>query len=203
MRRQALKRKKSFQKSFVKHGATSKALRWRNKESARIQHANIVADVDFENKSISDIGCGFGDIIPFIKAKTRNFDYVGIDVVPEFTKEAKRRYPEYRFLTGDWMELIEKRDIVLCSGVLNNKVDGDQYKYRKDAIFTMYENANEIFAFNMQGSSPQPKNRDKYRVYYVDSMKILKYCLSLTRRVILRHQYKNKDFTIVMFKKEK
>ena len=200
MSKQALSRKGAYQKSFEKHGPTFRALQWNSKSAAEIRYQNIVADIEFDNKSVLDIGCGFGDIIPFIETKSSKFEYTGIDIVPEFIKESRKRYPKHSFQLGDWMELIEKHDIILCSGVLNNKVKGSQYSYRKKAISLMYKNANETLGFNMAGGFPQPENKDKYKVYYVNSLIILEYCLSFTRRVILRHHYRNNDFTILMFR---
>lgn len=201
MKKQCLVRRKAYQKTFQKYGVTPKALQWRNSESAKIRYRNLVADIDFKNKSIQDIGCGFSDLIPFIEYKSKHLTYTGIDVVPEFIREDQRKYPQHSFRVGDWMELIGKSDIILCSGVLNNKIKGNQYAYREKTISLMYKNANEILAFNMAGGFPQPKNRDKYKVYYVNSLKILRYCLGLTNNVIFRHHYRKKDFTIVMFKK--
>jgi len=201
MRSQALDRKKAYQKTFQKYGVTPKALQWRNSESAEVRYRNLVVDIDFNNKSILDIGCGFSDLIPFIENKSKKFTYTGIDVVPEFIREDQKKYPHHSFLVGDWVKLIGKSDIILCSGVLNNKVKDNQYAYRKKAISLMYENANEVLAFNMAGGFPQPKNEDKYKVYYVDSQKIFRFCLCLTNKIILRHHYRKKDFTIVMFKK--
>ena len=194
-------RKKAYQKTFKKYGATPKAMQWKNAESAEIRYRNITTDVNFENKSVIDLGCGMGDIIPFIEDKSKNFSYTGVDVVPEFTAIAQKKYPQHSFLVGDWMELIDEHDIVLCSGVLNNKTFGDQYKYKEKAISLMYKNVREVLAFNMAGGFPQPKNEDKYKVYYVDSQKILKYCFGLTNKIILKHHYRTKDFTILMFRR--
>ena len=58
----------------------------------------------------------------------------------------------------------------------------------------------EVVAFNMSGSHPQPENKKGFRVYYADSLGILKFCLTLTKKAILRQQYHRRDFTIVMFK---
>jgi hypothetical protein len=63
----------------------------------------------------------------------------------------------------------------------------------------MFEHAS-VLAFNMAGGHPQPKNIRKNRVYYVDSYQILKFCQSLTPKVIFRHHYRFNDFTIVMYK---
>lgn len=190
----------SYQKSFAKHGAKPQALQWLSSEAAQVRYQNLLADLKLDGKSILDIGCGFGDIIPHIQAKAKKFRYLGIDIVPEFIKVAQNRYPNCQFQQGDYTKIISPHDIILCSGVLNNKVTGNQYQYRQNAINIMFDHAQEALAFNMAGSHPQPQNRDKWKVYYVDSQKILKYCQNLASKVILRQDYRPRDFTIIMFK---
>jgi len=198
--RRAKQRRRSYRKSLEKHGYGPKALQWRSQEAANLRYENLVENIDFEGKSVLDVGCGFGDISEYIKKRAENFEYTGIDIVPEFIEEARRRHPCQRFIVGDWVRKISRQDIILCSGVLNNKVEGDQYKYREKAIELMYKNAGEVLAFNMAGGHPQPENKKKYKVYYVDSLRVLKYCLSLTSRVIFRHHYRRRDFTIIMYR---
>ena len=202
MRKQALKRKKAYQRTFKKHGVTSKALRWRSHSSQEIVLENTISDIDFEGKSVLDVGCGFGDILPYIEQKTNKFEYLGIDITPEFISEARKKYPGYAFIEGDWMELFNKHDVVICSGVLNNNVECDQYQYREEAISLMIDNAREVLAFNMAGGHPQPQNKRSYKVYYVDSLKILRFCFQKTSKIIFRHHYRNKDFTVAMFKEK-
>ena len=80
----------NYQKTFRKYGVGPRALRWHSKKAATQRYEQIVADIDFEGKSILDVGCGFGDIIPYISAKAKKFEYLGIDITPEFIREAKK-----------------------------------------------------------------------------------------------------------------
>jgi uncharacterized membrane protein len=124
--------------------------------------------------------------------------------MPEFVEIARKKYPDYEFLIGDYFEhpLKKKFDIVITSGTLNsNIVKVNPIYYRKKAIKIMFDHAREILAFNMAGGYPQPKNKKNYNVYFADSLEILKYCFSLTSKLIFRHQYRIKDFTIILFKK--
>ena len=165
------------------------------------RYRQLVKDLSFEGKSILDIGCGFGWIIDNISQKTRNFDYTGCDITKELIKEAKKIYPSHKFLVYDYFANPpgKKYDIVLASGVLNGR-KYDNLGFRKVAISTMFANASEALVFNMAGGHPQPKNKTTSQVYYVDSLKILKYCLGMSRKIIFRGHYHSKDFTIVMFK---
>jgi len=190
-----------YQKNFKKYGVSPKSLKWVSKKAAEQRYEQIVADIDFEGKSMLDVGCGFGDIIPYISARTEKFEYLGIDITPEFIREAKRLYPKHKFIVGDYFDkpLKESFEVVICSGVLNANVD-DNLGFRKRAIKIMFEHTREVLVFNMAGRYPQPKTSPKSNVWFADPLEILKYCLSLTKKVILRLHYHSRDFTIVMFR---
>jgi SAM-dependent methyltransferase len=197
-----LKKKiRDYKKTFKKYGVDPRALRWTSKSAAEIHYKQLVADVNFEGKEVLDVGCGFGDIIAFIKKKTTNFSYTGVDVVEEFISVARKRYPNSDFVLRDYFgnPMDKSFDIVISSGALNANI-GDPISYRKKAISTMFDHTREVLAFNMAGGYPQPKNKKGYRVYYADSLEILKFCLSKTSKIIFRQHYRKKDFTIVMFK---
>lgn len=49
----------SYQKSFKKYGINPKAIQWLNKESVLVRYEELTGDLDLEDKSILDVGCGF------------------------------------------------------------------------------------------------------------------------------------------------
>jgi len=197
------KKIEGYKRSFKKYGVNARALQWASRQAQELRLRELIADLDFENKYILDIGCGFADIIPFIEAKTRNFDYTGVDLVPEFIEVCRHKYPKYKFIVADYFgnPIKEKFDIVLTSGTLNANIK-NPYKYRFDAIKKMYDHAKEAIAFNMAGGYPQPENKKGNRVYYADLTKITDFCKSISKKIIVRKDYSPNDFTIVMFKSE-
>ena len=194
-------RAEGYQKALEKYGISPKALQWSSWESQAKRLRELVKDIDFEGKSVLDVGCGFGDFINYIAAKNINFRYKGIDIVPEFIEFAKNRYSQFEFEARDYFNnpLEENFDIVVTSGTLNNYPENPM-EDRKKNIATLWEHTNEVLAFNMAGGHPQPENSPEKRVFYADSLEILNYCFSLSSKVIFRHHYHDKDFTIVIFK---
>jgi len=184
------KKIRSYQKTFKRHGINPKALQWMSAEAADLRYKELVVGIEIEGETILDVGCGFGDIIPHLMKKAKNFEMTGVDIVPEFVKVATDKHPGYKFLVNNYFKkpMKKKFDVVMSSGALNSNIP-NPYRFRKRAIKTMFDHFN-----------PQPENRKKSRVYYADSQKILKYCRSLSKKVIYRHHYHPKDFTIVMFK---
>jgi len=194
--------KLSYQKKFSQFGVGPKSLFWGSKGAAHQRFRQFWAEIDFSGKSVLDVGCGFGELGNFLTKRYENVNYTGIDIVPEFIAEAKKLYPSLNFIEGDYFgnPLAQKFDVIICSGGLNSNV-ADNTDYRTKAIKTMYTYSNKIAAFNMLGGFPQPETKTDSNVWYADSLKILKTCMEITPRVILRAHYHPKDFTIFMYKK--
>lgn len=193
--------KRGYQRALRRYGISPKALKWHSKKAAAQRYRQITADIDFRDKSVLDIGCGFGDIIPYISEKTKDFEYTGIDRLPEFIREAKRRYPKQKFIVGDFFKKPPKEDfdIVICCGALNANVK-DNLGSRERAIKEMFKQAKQVLVFNMAGRYPQPKTSSRSNVWFADPLKILEFCLGLTAKVVLRTHYHSRDFTVAMFK---
>lgn len=201
----------SYRRTYKKYGVNARSLQYPSSKAQAKRFRELVTDIDFENRSVLDIGCGFGDIIPFIlsmrktnlfiEAKTRNVDYTGVDIVPEFIEVCRQKYPKYNFVIVDYFRnpLKKKFDIIITSGALNANIK-NPYTYRKKAIKVMWEHSNEIVAFNMAGGNPQPQNKKGNRVYYANLNKIVDFCKTLTTNIIIRKAYSPKDFTIIIYK---
>lgn len=192
---------REYKSGFRNYKGQIKTLKYANYNAAARRYKQIVKDINFENKKVLDVGCGFGGIIPFIRAKTERFEYIGVDMVDDFIKEAKKRYPDFEFKLGDYLAkpLKEKSDVILCCGALNSSF-ANAIDCRSKAIKTMFEQTKNVLSFNMSGNFPQPTNKKNYKIFYIDSLEILNFCFTLTNRIIFRHHYHDKDFTIVMWK---
>ncbi len=193
-------RRQNYQRSLEKHGESPKSLQWKDYKSSSNRYRQLVTDIDIENCSILDAGCGMGDLLPYLLSKTSNIDYLGVDVTPEFIEIARRRYEGYEFRVANPFEddFGDKYDVVISSGVMNSS-SADWMNERKEMISKLFGLAKKILVFNMAGSIVQIDG-DSQRVNYADGLDILKYCSSLTPKVILRNHYHAKDFTIVMYR---
>ena len=188
-------KKRSYAKSYQRHNGGVRSLQWANYRAAAIRLRELVQNIPLEGKRILDIGCGFGDLIPFIAAQTLNFTYTGVDLLHEFTEEAQKRYPECKFVTADYFSKpFGTFDVIFCSGALNGR--GDAIEERKRKIQKMFNNAKEVLIFNMAGGT-NIQNSENSKLFYADSTDILSFCISLTPKIIFKQHY---HFTITMFK---
>lgn len=193
-----------YKDNFNKFGVDPKALLWKSKGAAHQRFRQFWAEIDFDDKKVLDVGCGFGEMGNFLTKRYNNVIYKGIDYTEEFITNGKKMYPHLDLEISDFLSRNEneKYDVVVASGILNSNVKNN-LEYRKDAIKKLFSFTNNVLAFNMLGGHPAPENDKDSNIWYSDSIEILEYCMSLTRRVILRHHYNPKDFTIFMYKLKK
>lgn len=187
-----------YEQSFKQFGPSPKALLWWDYRSMAIRFRELAKDLPLDGRTILDAGCGMGDLLPYLYAKSTNFNYLGVDKNKGFIEIAKKRYEGHDFKVADpFNKHIGYYDIVISSGVMNGNVDGWLDK-RKRMIENLYSHAATALAFNMAGGlSPIPSDR---LIAYADAREILDFCSTLSNKVILRTDYLRDDFTIVMFK---
>ena len=186
-----------YESAYERYGESPKSLHWVNYASQAIRFKYLVADLDIENKSILDVGCGMGDLLPFLYAKADKFNYLGVDINKNFIEVAKKRYEGHSFKVADvFTEKVSGRyDTVISSGVMNQNIP-NWLVVRKQMIKKLFELSSDVLAFNMAGSlkpiPPDPK------IAYAEAGEILEFCQTLTPKVSLRSDYSSYDFTIVM-----
>jgi trans-aconitate methyltransferase len=188
-----------YDKSFERFGPGPKALLWWDYRSMAIRFRELVSDIEISGKSIMDAGCGLGDLLPYLYAKSPDFRYLGVDKKREFLDIAKQRYECHEFKIGDpFHKKIGMFDVVLSSGVMNGNAENWLAK-RKKMIANLFDQTGEVLAFNMAGGFNRP--HDDSLIAYADPQEIFDYCKTLTPRVELKTQYLRNDFTVVMYKK--
>lgn len=197
-----------YRQKFKEFGVSPEALQWKSKGAAHQRFRQFWAEIDFDDKNVLDVGCGFGEMGNFLTKRYKNVKYKGVDIMPEFIENGKKIYPSLDLEVEDFFgqPKPETYDTVICSGALNSNFGTakENLEFRKKAIKTMFDHTTNVVAFNMLGGHPASQNKEDSNIWYSDSLEILEYCMSLTRRVILRHQYHPGDFTIFMYKvKEK
>ena len=105
-----------YQELHEKHPGRVQALGY-GSTRAQLKRFEAACEVmDLKGLSVLDVGCGYGDLAPFVVAK-RVKSYTGIDIVPEFLAEAvmwraQLRDEGERIAFMEWdVESLARRDI--------------------------------------------------------------------------------------------
>jgi len=187
-----------YEERLEKYGVSVKAMGWRDREQQYMRFAILSEIGNQSNRSILDIGCGFGDFYEFLKQKGLHVQYTGYDISSKLIDIAQKGHPEATFIVEDILEesSVNKFDYIVSSGVLNAKLS-DNEGFLKRMITRCFELCNIGVAINMMSNYVDYKDEG---LYYYSPEKVFTFCKTLTRRVIMRHDYMPYEFTVYLYK---
>lgn len=186
-------------------GRNAQILGWSDETAQNKRFQVIAAATNFNDQSVLDLGCGFGDLLSYLEEQYTLDSYTGIDQHRPFIQSAKKTFaqhsielnkPACHFMSGDFSQMtLKQHDIVVASGSLNYRSRNDDYL--SAAISKMYQATDKVLIFNLLNADvfpPQPLlvSYNKHAIY--------RYCKLLCDDVTLIDDYAEEDFTIVMRK---
>ena len=184
-----------FLKKYKENGKYNvKSIGWNSLNSQQIRF-NIFLEYIKNEQNILDVGCGFGDFCKY--AENKNLKYTGIDINEFFIEDAKQRnLKNAKFLNQDIYTLNEEFDWVIASGIFCYNINNYE-KYVHDIINQMYKLAKIGVMANFLSKNSENQNPETKYVYVDEIYKVI----NLKVPYIIRHDYKNNDFTIIIKKK--
>ena len=192
-----------YQKLFDVHQQSHKALNWGSREGQQLRFKILAGIGLLEGKRILDVGCGLGDFAGWLDLNNIKVEYTGLDLTPELVEQARKNYPERKFILGSILDeslfIDQQFDFVLSSGIFYTyNRDGDAWL--KAAVSRMWLLCKEGVAFNsLSAWSEEVRESDEY---YADPTATLGFCRKLTPWVAMRHDYHPRDFTIYISRRE-
>jgi len=178
---------------------TIESLGWRESDSQEKRFEVLASVADLNNQIIMDIGCGYGDLKPFLDRSYSGFIYLGIDQMPEFINIAKSRYANHAnchfYLTDFTTASLPQVDYVMASGALGYRCENPQFYF--DMIQKMYEAAGKVLAFNMLDANKFPNHP---LLLGHDPDTIVSYCETLSPHVSVTSGYLRDDFSVFIHK---
>jgi SAM-dependent methyltransferase len=163
----------------------------------------LTSGFDCCNKSILDIGCGFGDLNRSLRGKYGDaYRYLGVDMVPDLIAEAKRRYaaPHIQFVMGEFLDagFAESVDVVVGSGIFNHGLQKtDSYRYIGSVLAKAFALCREGMAFDFLS------DRVDYQLphtFHARPERVMTIGYALSRNVLLRNDYMPFEFCLVVYK---
>lgn len=195
--------KKMYEDAYREHGdSPSSLLTPKGKNEIRFEALKPFLKND---KSILDYGCGLGYLLPFIESQKGDIDYHGVDIIPDFIKANKLKYPHGKFSLITETEFIKKNyDIVFSSGVFNLKNyedDSASRNYAFEKIKDLFEITKEVFVCDFL-SKLVDFEQEGAQHFSIDE--ISNFCSkNLSKRFQIRHDLLPYEFTLVVWKEDK
>ena len=189
-----------YEDKVRRYGYDHRGLGFRNKSSQEKRFEALLELGDLDGARLLDVGCGFGDLLAFLKERGIEPVYTGIDVCKPMIERCRERFDgeEAIFRVADVMEFepLKIYDYVVASGLFGLDAEGSRERIRP-TLERMFAWSRIGMAANFLSTrSPHPVDG---RVY-VDPAKALEAGLSLAPSARIDHTYLPNDFTLYLYK---
>lgn len=196
-----------YQTRFKREGQTPQALGWGCSQDQEERFQVLCQQIDFHDKTVMDIGCGFGDFYGYLKRQGICCNYIGIDLIPEFIFCCEKQYPEAVFICANLMleqDRLPKADVVVTTGTLNLRLQHmDNWDYTKEFLQIAFAKAGEILSMDFLSTHRTKEYPREDFVYYHDPKELLELAFTLTDQVKLIHNYRpipQREGTLLLYK---
>lgn len=188
-----------YRERYQTFGYSPKTLGWGENGRQELRFSILTQVGDLNGKTILDVGCGFGDLYGFLKAKGWFGSYIGIDFVHELIQEGKTRYPDAEFIIGDFENIVINQpiDFIIGSGIFNFHLEKEEnWTYIQRLLSKMFAIASSGIAVDFMTSWVDYKHPI---AFHADPSLLLQKVSQLTRRFVIRGDYMPYEYSLYLY----
>jgi SAM-dependent methyltransferase len=189
-----------FRKRWLQHGYDPRSLGW-NKDCQWVRFEAAFEGLRKEDfDSIIDFGCGFGDLLGYLRMKEWQGLYTGVDLVDELIEEAAKRHAHDNraaFVCRDVEGFLPpaKAAMGVAIGIFNHRLHQDNLAFVRETIGCMWEASTKVVVCDFLSTSSDLDHR-RDDLYYADPRQLYELATSYSRRVLIHHAYMPFEFQI-------
>jgi SAM-dependent methyltransferase len=187
-----------YDRLVAEHGYGPRACDYGSERSQRIKFEVLASTMPLRGRRVLDVGCGFADFADYLAGRWGELAYEGLDLSPSMIEEARRRHPGLALRCGNVLEadLPGDYDLVTANGIFY--LLGDEAPVLMPRIIErLFSLCRHAVAFNTLSTWAPRRDPGEFQA---DPASVLAFCRTLTRRVVLRHDYLPHDFTVLLFR---
>ena len=193
-----------YEQALARSGDNGARVGWRNSRAQLLRFEVIWGLLSGSSpRSITDVGCGMGDLLPFLRWKGWMGQYCGVDISPKMITSAVERLSndlDARFINSID---IPQADIIISSGIFNVSLQasaGEWTQYCKDLICQMWGASHFGIVFNMLSTDSEVNLRRPELTYFNPSEWLDFVRSELSSHVRLDQTYGQFDFSLAVFR---
>jgi SAM-dependent methyltransferase len=193
-----------YRTRWLQYGYDPRTLGW-NKDCQWVRFE--AAFESFQNssfKSVLDIGCGFGDLLTYLRQRGWTGRYLGVDLVQELIDEASRLHasdPAAEFVCADIAEFTADLpyDVAVAIGVFNHRLEQGNTEFIERTVNKMWSGAVHAVVCDFLSLSSDPERRQP-NLFYADPRAIYEMAARYSRRVMIHHAYMPFEFQLKIWR---
>lgn len=180
------------------YGHDPRACDYGRPESQAAKFRVLAGATDYSGRSVLDVGCGFADFADALRRRFPDVRYHGVDLSPAMIARAKALRPDLDLRVANLMDLPGEGlyDVVTANGVFY-LLGAEAPSLMPALVARMFSLARSVVAFNSLSAWAPDQDEGEF---YADPAAALAFCRALTPRVVLRHDYHPRDFTLYLYK---
>lgn len=189
-----------YNERLKKYGYNPQTLGWF--EGRQPLRFTILSEIgDFNNCSVLDVGCGFGDLYGFLTKKFHDVQYTGIDINPRLIAIARTIYPGIHVMVKDFHEAVldTQFDWVVSSGVFNDYAS-ENIPFVQEMVKKMFVMCTKGVAVDFMSNYAGLKGKN---TCYTVPEELFAFCKTLSKRIVLRHDYMPFEFCVYIYKNDR
>ncbi len=185
---------------FDQYGRDIKTVGWGSESSQCLRFETLFRGLDPKGKTILDVGCGLGGLIPYLERLTGDdFQYIGIDIAEKLVGDASATYGHVgrAFYVGDiFSVVVPPVDIAVLSGALSLRVDSIE-KYAYATMERMYSLSRKAACLNFL---TKYVDYELQKNQHYEPELVFAKAKQIAGRVTLFHDYPLYEFTVQLLK---
>jgi SAM-dependent methyltransferase len=186
-----------YDRLVTQYGKSHRACDYGSALSQQAKFRVLAEVLDLSGKSVLDVGCGLADFADFLAKTCPDVRYTGIDLSPGMVALARAGHPGLDIRAGNVLsERFDRYDVVVANGIFY-LLGTDAARMMRDLVVKMFEIATEALAFN---SLSEWGTEQEAGEFYANPLATVEMCRPLTPRMVLRHDYHARDFTVYLYK---
>lgn len=190
-----------YESHVRRYGYSYRALGFGQRASQEKRFEALVPLGSFHNRSLLDAGCGFGDLLVYLRGRGMAPSYTGVDICEPMIEHCRKRFQDdcARFTVGDALTFEAENgpyDYVLASGLFGLAARGTRQRIKPtlERLFSMCRRALAVNFLSLCAARRRPGR------LYLDPLEMLRLALAITPAVRLDHGYLPNDFTLCLYR---
>lgn len=177
-----------------------RGLGWSSRKSQEERFSILKNFIEEDDISLLDVGCGAADLLEYLKQSNLKIEYVGCDLMESNIKHCQEKYPDAKFMLGDFLSMKIDRsfDYVVASGIFVFPSDNWNNLFY-NFLEKMMMLSTKAVCLNLLSSLYDNKFKS---VHYVEPWEILKIVASFSNKFQLLHHYsiEGNNFSVCIYK---
>lgn len=158
----------------------------------------VLADLDgMRGARLLDVGCGLAHFADYLDEQELGVTYTGVDLSPAMVDLARERRPDLDIRQANILhEDLGRFDVVVANGIFYLLGD-DAPTLMRSLVERMWAHAERALAFNSLSAWATDAEAAEF---HADPAETIIWARTLTPRLVLRHDYHTRDFTVYAYR---